>query len=366
MSETSARWWGALPASVILDPNIDPVAKVVLQVLALHMGPEGCWPGMARIANAVGRDVRTVARVLRELRDRGLVDWTLEVRHSLRLAVYRFTFDTFGREARPEMEPAAATPDLPPTDVPEPDHPEAAFDPAEPPDWPAEDRTPVTPPAEEPTGQTTGHGHHPPLTPLKTEANLENKSKTENKNPPTPLGRGEPDGAGRDDGRAERPRWRLRRAEIRSLALQESVIGQHCSSCRSAIGENDPGFEQDRWGRLLPLVVVGPLEALPGSPTIRHRACHDAWLRANRTAALPELAAAGEASPPGRAEPATYQPGDDIDVQRLLTDRHYRKAIIREREQRQAAERAARHDAELTRRAAERSERMARGRLAHV
>ena len=108
--------FGALPLSLLANPEIDPTAKVLLAILSAHMGPKGAWPGISTLAAGVGRDTSTVRRQLCELADLGLLDWSHEMRGGRRLCVYRFTFDRFGglglvrtRQLQAEPEQAETT-----------------------------------------------------------------------------------------------------------------------------------------------------------------------------------------------------------------------------------------------------------------
>ena len=67
--------WGKMPLTVASDPALPAAAKVVFAVLEMHHNEQTgqCNPSHQQLAEATGMNRGTVARSLRELRDRGYI-----------------------------------------------------------------------------------------------------------------------------------------------------------------------------------------------------------------------------------------------------------------------------------------------------
>lgn len=74
--------FATIPRAVLHDATLSTDAKMVYLVLSSHVGAQAhVWPSHATIAETAGLSVATVKRRLRELRDRGLVEWETRLPH---------------------------------------------------------------------------------------------------------------------------------------------------------------------------------------------------------------------------------------------------------------------------------------------
>lgn len=71
--------------------EITPYQKDVLVVIVSFIGKDGCYPSYPTIAAQAGVCVRTVAKVIKEARLRGWLDWT-NVRNGRRQSSNRYHF----------------------------------------------------------------------------------------------------------------------------------------------------------------------------------------------------------------------------------------------------------------------------------
>ena len=86
-----------IPNWVVRDPSMSGNAKLVYIALSGRVGSNGCaWPRHQVLADELGLSVSTVKRALLQLRARGLVSWTPQIRpdNSVSSNSYRMTKST--------------------------------------------------------------------------------------------------------------------------------------------------------------------------------------------------------------------------------------------------------------------------------
>lgn len=69
--EKSKRWHGEIPASVLLDGGLDPLAKVVYGILSLEVWGVTSYVGQRLLASVLGVSQQTIMRRLESLEKRG-------------------------------------------------------------------------------------------------------------------------------------------------------------------------------------------------------------------------------------------------------------------------------------------------------
>jgi biotin operon repressor len=84
---TAPQGFAMIPRSVLADPTLSTDAKMVYLVLSSHVGDKATvWPSHETIAVQASMSRAQVKRKLRELRERGLVDWRARARDGISLS----------------------------------------------------------------------------------------------------------------------------------------------------------------------------------------------------------------------------------------------------------------------------------------
>lgn len=100
--------WAALPNTIVRDPNLPTLSKIVLLVITSHVGRSGYRLSHARLAAEAGCSVRTVQRAIQDLQERGLLRVESVSGLDGQPNNYRLGFDLFVRSAT-ESDPVGQT-----------------------------------------------------------------------------------------------------------------------------------------------------------------------------------------------------------------------------------------------------------------
>lgn len=99
----SLRWHGQMPATVILDSELDPLSKVVYGILALETWGPTSYVGMRLIAQLLNVSPQTIMRRLQLLEARGHIE--AEKKGNGKRSYYSMKSPVFTE--RPKKTPAA-------------------------------------------------------------------------------------------------------------------------------------------------------------------------------------------------------------------------------------------------------------------